>query len=134
MKCKTPRCRRAVGPRDRSPYCARCKYRRFASINPIACALNNIRKRARQRGHVFSLTREEFTELVTKSGWLEKRGKTAKSLSIDRIDSRLGYQTGNVRVLTLSQNSRLKYAPLPGWMKAEMEKAENCDSGVDQPF
>ena len=133
-KCRTPRCLRATQSSGRSPYCARCRYRRFAAANPIACAFNNIRKRARQRGHVFSLTREEFTKLVTESGWIEKRGKTAKSLSIDRIDSRLGYQTGNVRVLTLSQNSRLKYAPLPGWMKAEMEKAESCDSGVDEPF
>jgi hypothetical protein len=77
------------------------------------------------------LTREEFSELVTKSGWIEKRGKTAKSLSIDRIDPRLGYQTGNVRVLTLAQNSRLRYAPLPGWMREQMEAEEKSQSGVD---
>lgn len=77
------------------------------------------------------MTREEFTKLVTESGWIEKRGKTAKSLSIDRVDPRRGYEAGNVRVLTLAQNSRLRYAPLPGWMKAELEKHE---SGVDAPF
>ncbi len=116
---------------EKSPYCARCRYRRFAAANPIACAFNNIRKRAKQRGHAFLLTREEFSELVTKSGWIEKRGKTAKSLSIDRIDPRLGYQTGNVRVLTLAQNSRLRYAPLPGWMREQMEAEEKSQSGVD---
>lgn len=130
-KCRTPRCRRVTQSSGKSPYCARCRYRRFAAGNPIACAFNNIRKRARQRGHVFSLTREEFTELVTRSGWVEKRGKTAKSLSIDRINPLRGYEAGNVRVLTLAQNSRLRYAPLPGWMKAELEKH---DSGVDAPF
>lgn len=138
-KCSTPRCRRAAGKKQR--LCPRCWYRRYAETNPIGCAFNNIRKRARQRGHPFTLTREEFARLVTESGWIEKRGKTAKSLSIDRIDPRRGYEPGNVRVVTLSQNSRLKYAPLPGWMKAEMDReleakpaAENCETGVDGPF
>lgn len=81
-----------------------------------------MRKRAKQRGHEFSVSPEVFRKLVTESGWLEKRGKTAKSLSVDRIDNSRGCVEGNLRVLTLSQNSRLKYAPLPGWMRAEIEK------------
>lgn len=82
-----------------------------------------LRRRAKERGHSFSLTLEEYTRLWHESGYGEKRGKTAKSLSIHRIDETKGYEAGNVTAISLSFNARLHWANIPGWLKDEMKEA-----------
>ncbi len=44
--------------------------------------------------------------MVTDSGWDEtRRGRNVMDLSIDRIDSKRGYEEGNVRVITIGENA-----------------------------
>lgn len=121
LKCRTPHCRRLT--KARSPFCGRCASRMWRESHPLTATFQKLRTNARRRGHAFTLTLPRFEELVRASGYLERKGKTAKSLSIDRIDPRRGYHDDNVRVVTLSVNSRLRYVDrLPQWMREELEK------------
>jgi len=65
---------------------------------------------------------EDYTRFWNESAYGERRGKTAQSLSINRIDNSRGYHADNIEAVTLSLNSRLRYAPIPGWFRAEVEK------------
>ena len=71
----------------------------------------DLKHRADERGHEFKLTIEEYEEFWNSSGYAEKHGKTKEFLSIDRIRSEDGYVKGNIRALTVSQNSRLRHVP-----------------------
>jgi hypothetical protein len=126
-RCVTPRCRKAVLPSGKSPYCNRCKARRFKEAHPLKYAFNKLRYRARERGHHFNLSYFQFADLAHKSGWATGRGKTAESLSFDRIDEARGYEVENLQVLTLSENSakaaRFRYVKLPPALRAELEAA-----------
>lgn len=59
---------------------------------------------AKRRGKEFTLTIEYFTKLVKENDYMRKRGTTAKSLQIDRMDETKGYTDDNVRCITLRQN------------------------------
>ena len=97
--------------------------RRWRERNPLRYFFNKLRYRARERGKVFSLTFEYYCKLVRASGYLEKKGKTATSLSIDRIDEKLGYVPGNVQVITLSENSRKAWVPYYRQLQEDAEAA-----------
>lgn len=132
-RCRTPRCRKAVLASGKSPYCSRCKTALFKEAHPLKHAFNKLKQRAIARGHGFDLSYSQFADFAHKSGWATGRGKTADSLSIDRINDAGGYHVDNIRVLTLSQNSvkesRRRYAPLPAWMRAEEEAASASSEG-----
>ena len=68
-------------------------------------AFGNLRENAKRRGLEFSLTLDDFKAFSDATGYLEGRGTSKLSLSIDRIDARLGYRLDNIRVLTLSENA-----------------------------
>ena len=78
---------------------------------------------------MFTLTFEQFEEIAVTSGWADGKGKTAGSLSLDRIDDSKGYEYGNLRAITLSENTtkenRRRFVPLTGYLKGlyEAEKA-----------
>jgi len=119
-RCATPYCRKPA--RDTHRLCSRCNNRRWAQRNPLRYAYGNLRRRARQRGHAFELTFEQYRQFAVQTGYDQLKGKHGKSLSIDRIDPSRGYRMNNIRAVTLSENSRLKYSSMPGWMKEEYEK------------
>jgi hypothetical protein len=64
---------------------------------------------AKCRQKPFTLTLEQFSEFCKKTGYDEKKGKTAQSLSVDRIKSHLGYTADNIRAITLSENTMRRY-------------------------
>lgn len=64
-----------------------------------------MRSNAKRRNKVFTLTLEQFKQFCEETDYINKRGKTGKSASIDRIDNNKGYEIGNIRILTLSENS-----------------------------
>lgn len=123
-RCRTKRCRGRISKSGHSPFCSKCRTRRWKESNPIKYAFGKLRNRAKERGHQFTLTLEEYTKFVHETDYWKNRGKTAQSLSINRIRPNEGYHAGNIEAITLSMNSRLRYAPLPDYMKAEMERAE----------
>lgn len=89
--------------------CSKCKSRRFKERNPFRYFYNKLKHRAGERGHSFTLTFEEYCHFAKTSGYMEHKGKTAASLSIDREDESKGYSADNIRAVTLSFNTRRRY-------------------------
>ena len=110
-RCKTRWCR--GNARSHSPFCGKCFWRRLKEVNPLKYSFWKLKHRARERGHSFLLTFDEYKEFSIQSGYAEWKGKTAESLSINRIDPEKGYQKDNIEAVTLSYNSRLQHAPIP---------------------
>ena len=118
--CSTPRCRNIVPASCRSKICSRCKNRLWAKQNPMRYSYGNLRRRAKERGHEFTLTFEQYCDFSKKTGYFEKKGKTAQSLSINRIDPNRGYHADNIEAVTLSYNSRLRFSAIPDWYKQQI--------------
>lgn len=110
-RCRTKRCRGRVLPSARSPYCPACKHRRWKAKNPLRYFWNCLKSGARWRGIPFSLTFEQYRDFALSTGYFNRKGKTADSLSIDRIKDELGYEQGNLQVLTLAENTRKRFVP-----------------------
>jgi len=131
--CETPGCRNIVTPGCRTKLCGKCKNRQFKEKNPHRYDFGNLRRRAKKRGHEFSLTFEQYTEFAKKTGFFEQKGKTARSLSINRIDNKKGYHVDNIEAVTLSWNSRLQWSDCPAWYRDQIiaesqKKGELCQS------
>lgn len=111
MKCRTKFCRGHAEPvKWHSPYCPKCISRRWKQAHPITYAFHKLKCRAKERGHEFTLSIAKFTELWH-AGLGSLRGKTAQSMSINRIQNWRGYHDDNVEFKTLSENSRLRFVP-----------------------
>ena len=111
VKCQTKYCRGIVWKHCKRVVCPKCSAKQWRERNPIRYAFHKLRSRAKERGHSFTLTFEHYHKLVLESGYLERKGKTASSLSIDRIDATKGYEDGNIQVMTLAENSRKRWVP-----------------------
>lgn len=109
--CSVQFCQRDPAPRG--PLCYTCKSREWRANNPIKYAFWNLKNRARQRGHVFTITVQDLVDVVTGSEYIERHGRFAACLSIDRVQSHLGYIPGNLQILTVSENIRKRYVELP---------------------
>ena len=98
-------------------FCNKCIKRKQSAKNPIRTSYYNLRTNAKRRGKEFNLTLEEFTKFAIETEYINKRGKTAKSYSIDRMDNSKGYSIDNIMVLTLSENSikqnKIDYSDVP---------------------
>jgi hypothetical protein len=79
----------------------------------MRASYNTLRYNAKRRGKAFDLTFEQFKEFCRKTNYINKKGKTASSYSIDRIRPAEGYTVDNIQVLTLAANSLKKYTDYP---------------------
>lgn len=102
-KCKCG-CGRKRGKRYRLS--ETCKTRRYRERNPIGNAYNQLKNGAKKRKKTFTISLEYFTRLVIESGYIEGKGLKADSLTIDRIKNEIGYEEGNLQVITRSENSK----------------------------
>jgi hypothetical protein len=106
MKCKTPDCfNQAIKYRL---ICGKCRTRKYREKYPLKYWYDTLKMNAKRRGKEFDLTLEQFSEFCKKTGYDEKKGKTADSLSVDRIKPWLGYSANNIRAITLSDNTKIK--------------------------
>lgn len=102
-RCRTPTCRKKRTAKD--PLCPMCRKRQQKEDDPARYVFNALKSNDRRRGKEFAISFEYFLSLCAESGYLEGRGRSAASLSIDRKQSHLGYVEGNLRVITVSENS-----------------------------
>ena len=125
MKCATKKCRGYVTKSAHSPYCSKCRNRKWREKHPLHYSYKNLRTRAKQRGKDFTLTREEYIAFAIKTDYARLKGKTSLSLSIDRVDDTKGYHADNIAAITLRENSRKQFTKMPQWMKDEIKQAES---------
>ncbi len=97
---------KVVKDANHSPYCPKCRARRWKAAHPLKYSFNKLRNRARERGKEFSLRFKEYERFAKKTKYDQLKGKSGLSLSIDRKDNSQGYYVGNIRAITISENSR----------------------------
>lgn len=106
MNCQTESCPNEVEKGRR--FCSKCIKRKYREKYPLKYWYDTLKMNAKRRGKEFTLTIEQFGEFCMKTGYDEKKGKTADSLSVDRIRNWEGYHFNNIRAITLSENSKKK--------------------------
>jgi hypothetical protein len=110
--CKAYRCENPRSKKDR--FCPKHRSRYYKETNPVAYTYNLRKQRAKERGHEWNLSLEEFREFCEETGYIEKTGKKAGSASLDRIKAHIGYEKGNLQILPLADNT------------AKHHKEKNC--------
>lgn len=136
MKCRTRNCRGCCTPGGKSPYCSRCRDRRFKAAHPIKWHYNSLKKHARLRGKPFSLTIEQFTKFAQNTDYVRLVGRSSLSLSIDRIENSLGYHIWNVRGVTLRENLRKQWVPYfnLGMSPAQRRDYLDAERAISEPL
>lgn len=110
-KCKTRNCRKFTTTAQKSPYCGKCRDRRWRAKHPISWCYNSLKKHAKLRGKVFTLTKKQFHAFAIRTDYHRLVGKSSLSLSIDRIDNSLGYHDWNIQAITVRENCRKEHVP-----------------------
>lgn len=124
MHCKTKFCRGRTTEGGHSPYCGKCRNRHWKERHPLKYSFHKLRNRAKERGHTFTITFADYERFALETGYAELKGRTKHCLSIHRKEDHIGYEPGNIQAVTVSLNSRLKWANIPDYIKAEMIEAE----------
>lgn len=86
--------------------CAGHRKQLYRLRNPLRAAYQESMNSARKRKIAFRLSFAEFAGVLEGTNYLEQKGIRAWNLHIDRIESSKGYEVGNVRVITASENCR----------------------------
>lgn len=105
--CSAYRCGNPRAPKKR--FCHKHHARFQKETNPAGYFYSLLKQNAKHRGKEFRLTLDEFKQFCSETNYLELKGKTAKSASIDRIDHTKGYEIGNIQLLTLRENSAKRW-------------------------
>jgi len=71
----------------------------------MRAAFRALRDHAVARGIPFKLPFNEFEKFAIRSDYLNKKGNEGHCVTVDRIEVRKGYVTGNIQPLTREQNS-----------------------------
>ena len=106
-RCSTPYCRNFT---RHGNICYTCSKRRYRNKYPLRAAFMDLRTNAKRRNKEFTLTLSQFELFCIKTKYLQGKGKTKDSFSIDRKDDSKGYTLSNIRILTLGENSRKEIA------------------------
>lgn len=102
--CVAYRCGNKHTPKNR--FCSKHNHRYQKYKNPYKYTFHQKRSRAKERGIEWNLTLDEFIEFCNETGYMDTKGKTKTSASIDRIDPNKGYEIGNIQILSLSDNTK----------------------------
>lgn len=102
--CAAYRCRAKRDGRGR--LCAKHYKRLRRWKDPVAYAYSVTKCNARRRGKDFDISLEDWRTFCAATGYVEAKGRKASAASIDRIDNSRGYTLDNIRVISLSDNSR----------------------------
>ena len=91
---------------EKGKTCLACLKATWRSKYPELSAYHNLKTNAKRRGKEFGLTFGQFVEFCHKTDYIGGKGKTAQSLTIDRIDNEKGYTLDNIRTLTNAENAQ----------------------------
>lgn len=102
--CTTPRCKNKKAPKR--TICWKCKARLYKKRNLARAVFRDLRHNAKRRNKPFTITFEDFLKFCYQYNYLQGKGKTKTSLTIDCIINELGYVPGNLQALTNEENGR----------------------------
>ena len=102
MKCETINCNNIALVYRK--LCATCRTKEYKEKHPINYFYLQLKKSAKRRNKIFTLTLREFKLFCEKTNCLNKRGKHTGDFTIDRIDPDKGYSLNNIRLITVSEN------------------------------
>ena len=85
--------------------CPSCHQRDMRRRHPMYYAFDNLRCNSKRRGIPFSLTFEQFKKFAVATDYIQNKGTTKNSYSIDRIKNELGYTVDNIQILTVGANA-----------------------------
>lgn len=127
-KCRQPGCQNRFNAQTgHSPWCPKCRARRFRDKWPLKAAYAQLRTHAKSRSKPFTLTYDQFEAFAVKTDYARLRGKSSLSLSIDRIENSLGYHWWNIQAITIRENCRKEFVPYfqqQGLTRSEKSKAD----------
>jgi len=109
--CSVRNCRRKVGLSEKSDKCYKHRLRAWKEKHPHAYAWGKLKRRARARGIKFTLTIQDYKDLMAGLDLTKLVSHTSLSISVDRVENSLGYYRWNVQRMTLKENSRKQYVP-----------------------
>lgn len=101
--CAVHGCRKPRG-KGKGKFCCKCAQRIYRAKHPIKAAYQDLKSRARSRGKVFTITLEEFIQIVGLQRYIDHGGRERHMLHLDRIDDTKGYEVGNIQILTNGEN------------------------------
>lgn len=89
-------------------YCTTCDKKIWREANPMKYAYQNFLSNAKRRKIFCDVTWEEFQEFCFEEDYMQGKGKTSTSFSIDRrIEGKLpGYTKSNLQKLPLGVNTQ----------------------------
>lgn len=102
--CVAYRCLNNKGTNDRFCYKHRKRYKK--ETNLLAYTYDLLKQNAKRRKKIFTISLDYFRKWCRDNNYLKLKGKSAKSASIDRDNPNLGYVEGNLKLLSLSANSK----------------------------
>lgn len=106
-------------------HCWKCRAKMLLERHPATYCLNMLRHSARKRKLPFTITLAQFKAFCAQTGYLERRGNSPDSLTIDRVDVNKGYHIENIRVLTHEENSAQGADNTPRWMRGTESVDDN---------
>ena len=138
--CKVKHCRNGHG-KKKGGLCDKHSAQWFKHKHRRRWAFNDLKGRAKRRGLAFDLTFDYYCGITDGAGYHEGRStlERGESLTVDRIDITRGYEHGNIRVITHSENvaaaNRERF--LPETVRALLERrraaAGACAELLDAP-
>lgn len=102
--CPAYRCSNKIA--DKKKFCHKHHARCQKETNPVGYTYSILKQNAKRRNKEFKLTIDDFKEFCEETKYINLKGKKAKCASIDRIDPKKGYERGNIRMISLSDNSK----------------------------
>lgn len=103
MLCQTCKYKKVLPNRS---LCGACKTKKYRANNSLKAAFDALKHNAKRRKHEFDLTLAQFTQFAIATDYIKMKGITINSYSIDRIDNTKGYTIANIRILSVSDNSK----------------------------
>lgn len=133
VRCEIKGC--GIEPRKGHKKCQKCEKRAWRKNNEMKAAYSNLRDNANRRGKFFDLTFDQFQQFAIETNYIQGKGRTSTSYSIDRIENDKGYTIDNIRIMEFGQNASKKDKILNyNWFDKTATVTEITKHSTEGPF
>ncbi|RTQ52293.1 hypothetical protein EJV47_04530 [Hymenobacter gummosus] len=102
-KCLRYGCSNKAGAHKK--FCPKHHHQAQKANDPISYIYSMRKQRAKQRGHEWTITLDNFRDWCEWTGYHQRTGRVTSALSIDRKDPAHGYHIWNIQPLAYGANS-----------------------------